>query len=421
MNFVEDLDRLYMAYLQNKHRSEEKPDFNHYLTHLSEVYRACAKSDDPDCVAESTSKPQAKIVMPVQIRDARLLTCNPYLDPYCLFPRPPKAPEEEPAAAPAKVPAPILNSFLPLPLRTPVVPFYAPVVEPFLSAEQRAELLRICSPSDVECLQYHLRAAYGYKPIGPVPSYGSLGCDPSKDPYCWPRLVQRAPSGLYHLYPTCDPDYDPFCVAPPAALAAADSQDAPKGQHCNPLFDEGCNPLSATRLAGLSKPVVEFTPKDEPAAPSLSCDPRFDPSCILAAAAALRRPPPPLPQFQTRHRLGIRGRTKDGHDCYVFYDKDCVPLEAQDERPESPKADCHPFDPSCGRFAPRPAAAGGAAATGIIEPHPDCDPEIDYNCRLRLAEPASNHGDAGAADAAPQYASPPFQDVLRRYLGHNKK
>ena len=82
-----------------------------------------------------------------------------------------------------------------------------------LPQEQKAELLRICSPEDVERLQYHLKAAFGYKPAaGPLPSYAHLGCDPKKDPGCQPQLVQKAPSGVYLKYPNCDPLRDPRCA-----------------------------------------------------------------------------------------------------------------------------------------------------------------------------------------------------------------
>lgn len=292
-----------MAYLQNKHRSEETPTFNHYLTYLSEIYKACANSDDPDCIAESTSKPKAEVVMPAHIKSSAISMCNPYIDPYCLFPVPPKAVDPEPEhVAPASVQSPVLTPFLPAPLKSPTgFYYYAPVLEPFLGADQRAELLRICSPEDVECLQYHLRAAYGYHPAaGPAPSYAALRCDPS-NPYCHPLLVQKSPSGFYHLLnPTCDPAVDPLCVTnvvPPAPLAAA---EAPKEQHCNPLFDSGCNPLTATKLSGLTKPVLEYAPKDAPAyAPApFFCDPRIDGRCILAAAAALKNLHPPLPEHQ---------------------------------------------------------------------------------------------------------------------------
>lgn len=264
-----------MAYLQNKHRSEEGPTFNHYLNHLSEIYKTCAESGDPECIAELTSKPKAAVVMPAPIRSAAVRVCNPYIDPHCMFPLSTKSAAPEPEPAPAKVPAPVLA---PMPMKSSPGFYYAPVLEPFLSGEQSAELLRICQPEDVECLQYHLRAAYGYRPAhGPAPSYAALKCNP-QDPYCMPLLVQKAPTGFYHL------------MNPSAPLAAAPAKE----QHCNPLFDKGCNPLSATKLSSLTKPVVEYAPSSAP----LSCDPRYDPYCILVAAAALRKPPPQLPEHQ---------------------------------------------------------------------------------------------------------------------------
>ncbi|XP_056452223.1 actinodin2 [Gadus chalcogrammus] len=399
---VEDLDRLYLTWLQNKHRSEEGPAFNHYLNHLSEIYKTCANSDDPECIAEHTSKPKAAMVMPAQFRAGAVHTCNPYTDPYCMFPMLAKgAPvEAAPAPAPVKLPVPIFSPMLPSPMKTPTgYYYYAPVLEPFLSHEQRVELMRICKPEDVECLQYHLRAAYGYRPVaGPAPSYSALNCNP-KDPYCKPVLVQKSPTGFYHmLYPGCDPAVDPLCAseAGPAPLSA---DGAPKEQHCNPLFDGGCNPLTATKLSGLTKPVLEYLQKDGPAAPAaaasvpapLTCDPRTNPFCILAAAHYLRRPQPQLPEHQVRYRLGVHGKTRDGHDCYVHYDKDCIAVGDQPKAPAAVKAPatpyCHPFDPSCGKFAsPAAAVAAPAKAAGpddIILPHPDCDPEVDYNCRLR--------------------------------------
>ncbi|XP_074545221.1 actinodin2 isoform X2 [Halichoeres trimaculatus] len=444
---LEDLDRLYMAFLQNKHKSEEGPTFNHYLQHLSEIYKSCADSDDPECIAESTSKPKAALMMPAHIKSAAIRMCNPYLDPYCLFPLLPPvaapAPEPAPAPAPVKIPAPILTPLLPMPLKSPTgFYYYAPVLEPFLSPEQKTELLRICNAEDVECLQYHLRAAYGYRPApGPAPSYAALKCDP-KNPYCMPTLVQKAPTGFYHLvYPGCDPAVDPLCVtsvAAPAALAE-EEEEAPKEQHCNPLFDAGCNPLTATKLSGLTKPVLEYLPKDEPApAAPLSCDPREDPFCILKAAAALRKPPPKIPEHQTRYKLGVPGKTKDGHDCYVHYDKDCTPvkpgskakadIKAPAKAPAKPA--CHPFDPNCGKFAkPSGIVASKPSKDGIILPDPDCDPEFDYNCRLRRAEPAEAADEPAAAEAAEEKAAdepameaavPRFEDFLRGYMRQHK-
>lgn len=70
---------------------------------------------------------------------------------------------------------------------------------------------------------------------------------------------------------------------------------------------------------------------------------------------------------------------------------------------------------------------------GIIEPHPDCDPEIDYNCRLRRAESTSKeHKDEPAQQeqgygnplpehVAPEYPVPRFEDFLRGYMDGYKK
>ncbi|CAF94192.1 unnamed protein product [Tetraodon nigroviridis] len=360
---VEDLDRLYMIYLQNKHRSEEGPTFNHYLNHLSEIYKACADSDNPECISESTSKPKAAVVMPAPIKSAASHAGYYY---------------------------------------------YAPVLEPFLSPEQKNELLRICNPEDVECLQYHLRAAFGYRPaLGPAPSYAALNCNP-KDPYCMPTLVHKAPTGFYHLvYPRCDPEVDPLCVTNVATPITA--KEAPKEQQCNPLFDASCNPLTATKLSGLTKPVLEYPSKDQPAPPAfpLTCDPRENPYCILAAALASRRPAPQLPEHQTR----------EGYDCYVHYDKDCTPVEsgpkAKADIVAPAKPFCHPFDPSCNKFS-SPAAAEAPKATkeGVVLPHPDCDPEYDYNCRLRRAEPAATV-EIAADEPVKEASGPRFEDFLR--------
>ncbi|XP_028328518.1 actinodin2 [Gouania willdenowi] len=424
---VEDLDRLYMAYLQNKHRSEEGPTFNHYLNHLSEIYKSCANSDDPECIAESTSKPKAAVVMPAAIKSAAVRMCNPYIDPYCLYPYFHQAAAPEPQPAPVKVPAPILTPLLPMPLKSPTGFYhYAPVLEPFLGAEQRTELLRICNPEDVECLQYHLRAAYGYRPApGPAPSYAALKCDP-KDPYCMPLLVQKAPTGFYHLlYPSCDPAVDPLCVSSVAAPAPLAADVAPKEQSCNPLFDAGCNPLTAAKLSGLTKPVLEYPAGDEPARPvaPLSCDPLTDPYCVLAAAAALRRSAPTIPKNQVRYKLGVPGKTKEGYDCYMHYDKDCQPLEtntkAKADLSAPTKPFCHPFDPNCGKFASAPnVGPANLVKDGLILPDPDCDPEYDYNCRLRRAERAVAEDPAvvketAADEPAEEAPAPRFDDFLR--------
>lgn len=115
---------------------------------------------------------------------------------------------------------------------------------------------------------------------------------------------------------------------------------------------------------------------------------------------------------QVRYSLGVPGKTKEGYDCYVHYDKDCTPVESGPKAKAAIRAPakpfCHPFDPSCNRFsAPASAEASKAAKDGVLLPHPDCDPEYDYNCRLRRAEPPP------ADQPVKEAPGPRFEDFLR--------
>ncbi|XP_071026275.1 actinodin1 isoform X1 [Oncorhynchus clarkii lewisi] len=259
---VQELDRVYLAYLQNKNRAEGRRSYKAYLGHLGDIYKACADSEDPNCVASATSrqKPETPKAPP---KPAPVKACDSYRDPYCLY-----AAKSQPPPSPGPVKAPAPNYVRsPVAVKEPHSGYYSsPAVQPFLSKEQKAELLRICSAEDVDCLQYHLRAAFGHNPsAGPMPSYAHLGCDP-KDPTCKPQLVQKAPSGLFLRYPNCDPR-DPRC-AYAASLQAprAPAPPAPAGPgSCNPLFEDGCNPLTATKYATAPEEFKEEH-KDEPAA-----------------------------------------------------------------------------------------------------------------------------------------------------------
>lgn len=131
---------------------------------------------------------------------------------------------------------------------------------------------------------------------------------------------------------------------------------------------------------------------------------------------------------QVRYNLGVPGKTKEGYDCYVHYDKDCTPVEtgpkARADLRAPAKPFCHPFDPRCNKFSSPPAVeAPEAAKDGIILPHPDCDPEYDYNCRLRLAKPsaAATADEGNAADEPVKEASAPrFEDFLRGIMRQHK-
>ncbi|TRY95264.1 hypothetical protein DNTS_012203 [Danionella cerebrum] len=387
---IAQLDRVYLGYLQNKNRAEARRSYKLYLQHLADIYKSCSESDDPNCLAAYTRpKPKAEPPVPAPVK-----ACDPYRDPYCLQSKsysyyPYLAPAPAPIAAKAPAPAPVKA---PAYLTTPVLKdprtgsyYYSPLVQPFLSAEQRSELLRICDSEDVECLQYHLRAAYGYRPAASVaPSYAHLGCNPKTDPHCIPHLVQKAPSGLYHRYPHCDPRVDPYC-AYAAALVSSQNLESPP---CNPLYDDNCNPITATRFGSLTPPDV----KDESEAGSMRAppSPRYDPYAMfrdVSAGADLRRRmpsqlhPPSHQQEEPQHPLGPRGKTKEGYDCFIGYDEECFPLSSQNN-PRPPQ-----------RQVPYPAEAYephlnmDGSRNGVIEPDPDCDPEYDRNCRLRRYEP----------------------------------
>ncbi|XP_064188655.1 actinodin1 isoform X1 [Anguilla rostrata] len=422
---VEELDRVYLTYLQNKNRAEGRRSYKLYLRHLGDIYKSCAESDDPDCVASYTSRPKPT-PKPEPPKPAPIKMCDPYRDPYCLFSMMyPKASIRAPA--PIKAPAPVKA---PAPILAPVVParspasgyyYYAPIPKPFLSAQQKAELLRICDTKDVECLQYHLRAAYGYTPsAGPAPSYAHLGCDPKKDPNCTPQLVQKAPSGMFYRYPTCDPTTDPYCLMRMHQAAQNQQPAAPPAglkRPCNPLLDKNCNPLTATRLVDLSQYMQtqekekQQDPQDEPApAYSAACDPRYDPYCQYRAAAAamMRRPPAPAPppaeEPLVHPRLGVRGKTKEGYDCYMGYDEECLPLPRRRATESRPSARGFGFGFGVRPEEPyEPHLNTDGTRNGVIEPDPDCDPEYDSNCRLRRYEaPAEPQPAAPAEEERPQ-------------------
>ncbi|XP_039616874.1 actinodin1 [Polypterus senegalus] len=451
---VNELDRMYLKYLQNKNRAEGMRSYDLYLRHLGDIYKACANSDNPNCISDMTgrSKPDVKPTTPPAPQAAPVKGCDPYRDPYCQVMRVvPQAPAPYKTFAP---PAP------------PAGYYYITAPAPFLSAQQKSELARICSPTDVECLQYHLRAAYGYTSGSASPSYAFLGCDPKKDPYCLQKPAKDEP---YHRYPNCDPNYDPYCVPErqsPAPLAQSSSTSV----SCNPLFDDNCNPLTATKF--LSE---EQRAKDEPA-PENGCDPRYDPYCNLPSPSQSDHTGSSLQRYPM-----TKGKTKEGYDCYINYDEECYPVRQSQPSPAGPLNaarslfDCDPSDPRCPLFSSRrrsvrdcdpsydpncqvtnsysnlypqiqnsqqncnpyfdPNCRQSATNTqsyhpylnpdgyrdGVYEPDEDCDPEYDRNCRLRRREeknkgPASESTRHERSDTQGDNEQMPAQDEPRH--GH---
>ncbi|XP_055363811.1 actinodin1 isoform X2 [Betta splendens] len=471
---VQEMDRIYLSYLQNKNRAEGRRSYKAYLRHLGEIYKSCSDSDDPNCVASYTSRPKPKPEAP---KVAPVKTCDPTRDPNCLYAalvqgKSPYLPLVLPASsappAPAKAPAPLyVRSAAPAKEPASGYHYFSPSAMSFLSKEQKAELLRICSADDVECLQYHLRAAYGYAPsAGSLPSYAHLGCDPATDANCRPKLVQKAPSGLYMQYPNCDPR-DPYC-AYAASLSAtrAPNPPAPAGPgSCNPIFEEGCNPLTATRYATppeaykseeadeaaairappaaqqyndpyamfrdayanananrvtdpyamYRQPSAPVSPPptdiyavlrqymaqaqgNDPYASHREAAPESNPNDPFSAAMHRRGPPTPRqhlpfsnpsyeqPAPEEHNPLGPPGKTKEGYDCYIGYDRECYPV-----KPNEPRSGAHRRVPYTAE-AYEPHLNADGTRSGVLEPaNPHCDPEYDRDCRLRRYDTQPEH------------------------------
>ncbi|XP_008394701.1 actinodin1 [Poecilia reticulata] len=465
---VQEMDKIYLAYLQNKNRAEARRSYKAYLRHLGEIYKSCADSGDPNCVASYTGRPKSK---PEPPKPAPIKTCDPTKDTHCLYMalvqgKSPYLPLVVPVApaAPVKAPAPLYVRAA-AQSKEPAHYYFAPSAVSFLTKEQKAELLRICSSDDVECLQYHLRAAYGYRASpGPLPSYSHLGCDPKKDPACKAKLAQKAPSGLYHQYSNCDPLRDPYCshaaslVAPRAPNPSAHTGPG----SCNPLYEDNCNPLTATRFSSppqeyrgderdeaasiraapppaeqndpyamfrdayananrVTDPYAMYRQYPTPAAPQ-STDPynilrQFmsqaqdndpyaprmsapesnpnDPFSAVREAMNRQSPPSPRQQYpfsnpsyeeppqEEGHSLGPPGKTKEGYDCYIGYDRECFPVRPSQPHSGVPRRTPYPVDP----YQPHQNIDGDRR--GVLEPdNPHCDPEYDRDCRLRRYEPA---------------------------------
>lgn len=138
---------------------------------------------------------------------------------------------------------------------------------------------------------------------------------------------------------------------------------------------------------------------NDPYAPGVEASPESNPndpfSAIREAAAAMHRYRPPAPRQQypfygtnyeepaqeEHHSLGPPGKTKEGYDCFIGYDRECFPV-----RP-SERSGVHRRIPySAEAYEPHSNVDG--ARPGVLLPaNPHCDPEYDADCRLRRYEP----------------------------------
>lgn len=122
------MDRIYLAYLQNKNRVEARRSYKAYLRHLGDIYKSCADSEDPSCVASYTTRPQKKP------EPAPVKTCDPTKDAYCLYAalvqgKSPYLPLVLPVATADSAPAPVKKA----PAPQSGYFYYSPSAVPFLS------------------------------------------------------------------------------------------------------------------------------------------------------------------------------------------------------------------------------------------------------------------------------------------------
>lgn len=119
-------------------------------------------------------------------------------------------------------------------------------------------------------------------------------------------------------------------------------------------------------------------------------------SAIREALASMHRRDPSAPSQQypfsshgyeepvqeERHSLGPPGKTKEGYDCFIGYDRECFPLKRSEPRAGVHRRISYPeeaYDPHMNPDGPR---------EGVLEPaNPHCDPEYDADCGLRRYEP----------------------------------
>lgn len=139
---------------------------------------------------------------------------------------------------------------------------------------------------------------------------------------------------------------------------------------------------------------------NDPYAPRMEAAPESSPndpfSAIREAAAAMHRRGPPTPRQQypfaspnyeepaqeERHPLGPPGKTKEGYDCFIGYDRECFPIKPAEPRPGVHRRIPHPAE------AYEPHLNADGTRNGVLEPaNPHCDPEYDRDCRLRRYEP----------------------------------
>nr|XP_005991231.1 PREDICTED: extensin-2-like [Latimeria chalumnae] len=456
---VHEMDKVYLEHLQKKNREEAKQSYVAYLQHLKELYGAqcdplkdthCAhylttmqlnKSPEPPLPGSPAPPPPPTPPPPAPYRSyLRSKPCDPRKDLYCRS-QPLRQPQQPPVAYYFSYASP----------------------RPYLTPKQQSELADLCDSSDTACIQYYIKTYVPRPAVVPAPIYNYQTCDPQKDPSCAQTIAN---------YPHCDPETDPRC----RFLMLSYRSTPPVQTRCNPYYDSGCIPEPAPEppCDTTYDPYCQVSsPLASRQKPRPQCDPRYHPYCQVPSPVTSEQRPEPQLECEDYYDLRCRrkfpalmGKTKEGHDCYIYYDKDCHLVrppneEKEPERiPEPVRAPCNPRDPNCRAMQPPPKKTyppncdpysdpnclilkpydpykacnpeydpncqpdspqsplrSGPENTyhpfvnpdgyrkGVIEPDPDCDPEYDPNCRLRRVDPNSSTSGNSQAPAAPQKGS----------------
>lgn len=306
----------------------------------------------------------------------------------------------------------------------------------------------------------------------------SASDSPVNDPYAMYRQGSATgsanandPYAMYHRAsaPDSAPANDPYAMYRQASATGSAQANDPYAMYRQagaPDSVPANDPYTMYHQAGASDPyailrrIMAQVQVNDPSAPRMEEASESNPndpfSAIREAAGALHRQRPSTPWQQNpfsspnyeepaqeaHHPLGPPGKTKEGHDCFIGYDRECFPV-----KPAEPRSGVH-------RRIPYPAEAyepllnADGIRNGVLEPtNPHCDPEYDPDCRLRRHEPeqakAEHHAEEdhsqGAAEKTEQleqdqyeaehYQSgqeephmsyqpqgmPTLQDILRRY------
>lgn len=245
----------------------------------------------------------------------------------------------------------------------------------------------------------------------PPAAAGPGSCNPLFEDNCNPLTATRFASPP-EAYKSQERDEAAAIRAAPPAAEQNDPYAMFRDAYANPNANRAADPYAMYRQAPPPEAVPTIDPytvlrqymaqaqDNDPYSPRMDAPPEPNPndpfSAIRDALASMHRQGPSTsrqqhpfssPTFQEpaqeeRHPLGPPGKTKEGYDCFIGYDRECFPV-----KPSEPRSGGH-------RRVPNPAEAYephlniDGTRNGVMEPeNPHCDPEYDRNCRLRRYEP----------------------------------